>query len=50
MDIQEEEMLDIIKTHSNNNPYVKICPADLKEEERIVFSNANCNNKLDTPW
>lgn len=38
MDIQEEEMLDIIKTHSNNNPYVKICPTDLKEEERIVFS------------
>lgn len=38
MDIQEEEMLDIIRTHSGNNPYVKVFHGDLTETEQFVFS------------
>lgn len=38
MDIQEEKMLDIIKIHSDNNPYLKVFHGDLTEEERVVFS------------
>lgn len=38
LDIQEEEILDIITKHSNNNPYAKINHKDLTSEEKKVFS------------
>ena len=38
MDIQETEMLEIINRHSNDNPYIKVPPGSLTEEEILAFS------------
>lgn len=38
MDIQEEEMLEIIRTYSSENPYIRIPHHNLTEEEQCAFS------------
>ena len=38
MDIQEEEMLEIIRSYSSDNPYIRIPHHSLTVEEQCIFS------------